>query len=800
MAIDRNRYRQYQFVGGRIFQAREGNGLQEMAQHVSLADDATPTSYGLGGVYRQGATYNVTVSTTGTVVSLSATDPSSPMLVFVRDRWEIIKTAEINLGSPLDLGVGTVAYLNWNLTIRTLSDDSQLVDVVTDEPAANAGELILDINAIDTSSAALAFTQLAKNTAPIQLFTFINSGGALTLVPLDNVLPEALASMATSGLVKTSTNTSTVVSIDDPTTTDARRPIDGSVHDVSVRTPSSVGGTNADGSPVYDLTGDIGGINAAKIVWLDATQRVSDFLTWIKTQFNSLLARYNAHEGVHLGLVNTHPFPTAAEVGATPLAHMGLPLGITAPVPSHPPIVNQDAGGFEVNQSVTGAASDPAYGVFTNGTPVVSLDHDGDVSSIVSAAQVVSPAGTPPPGGFTAGALSKLGIISKVLAQHVNQVSHCNPHGLTAPDIGAATIPYVDASVAACLAAALAADRNDGGGSFKVRKVLTVPMTITHTPNTGSPLRDDLTLFFEWMIISLGSSVEIGIGVGQLPHGSNIPFPTPTTDPGGVYGPGWSVNQCIGESALGYAGNPREFSDSYGDWPQLPDTSGGTIHPDVTRGQVIGEADILRNLWSCPFVFAWRYPGTGAPPAGPIVQTGVAGGNLPATVWYVGGTWNGGSYTDGPISNNGAIVWPAGWDYETRGGRQWRTHPSGPLGWLVFTNFSNIGIPHGATPLGVQIEFVGVPQNPTNAYVDQLALYQNDTIIGIPKSVNLPFNGNTTFTQGSSTDLWNAPITDALVNGGQLGFGIHVNFGAGVRLFFDGDVTMKMTVWWYQSS
>lgn len=460
MAVDRTRYRQTSFIGARILQARELNWLQEMAQDVAVTDNETPVSGRQAAIYRQGATMNITVNTSGLVVTLSPTNITLPMKIFVRDRWEnfpgpgnnddctdTISTFPGNHSMTLGASDTTI-YLNWELRIRTgglTGDDPTLTDATTNQAVASMGELILHLSRIDTSGVALGGNQLAKNITPIPLFTFINTGTVLTYTPIDNVLTAAQGSSITSGLVRTTTNNATVVSTDDTRMTNPRSALDGSVHDSSVRVPIAAGGTNADGTATYNLTGDIGGISAAKIVYTAGTQLLSDFAGWIKTQFNNLLARYNAHETAVLGLSNTHPVPTASQVGAAPLSHVGLNLGL---VTSHPPIINQNSAGFQVNRSGGGGAvDDPAYGVFVSGGSIVGLNHDGDVYSSKSAAFTATPGGI-----LASGPLAHISLIAQVLSQHVNQVSHANPHGLSAGDLGAATTSYVDNAVANVLA------------------------------------------------------------------------------------------------------------------------------------------------------------------------------------------------------------------------------------------------------------------------------------------------------------------------------------------------------------
>lgn len=451
MAIDRTRYRQLEFIGARILQARELNWLQEMDQNVSVTDDETPVSGVLQTIYRQGAMYNITVSVTGLNVTLSATNGGQPMYIFVRDRWEIFPGQNddchdsVNGTQPGNAtmtltGVETTIFLNWELRIRTgglTGDDPSLTDSITNEATASAGELILHLSDVDTSGTPLGGNQLATNTSPIPMLTFTNSGTVLTYVPTDNAQSQAQGGLHASGLVRTTTPTPIVVSTDDPRLGSASSVSDGSVHDSTVRTPIAAGGTNSNGTPTYKLPinggTDIGGISAAKIILLSTTQLLEDGWNWLVSNFNNLLNAFNAHATAALGLVNTHPLPTAAQIGAAPISHVGQALGL---VTSHPPVVNQNSGGFRVNQSVTGAANDPGYGVFTSGTNIGSINHDGDHYSLPANSFTASPGGT----GITiTGALGLMSKIAGVVSQHVNQVSHANPHGLTAGDIGALT-------------------------------------------------------------------------------------------------------------------------------------------------------------------------------------------------------------------------------------------------------------------------------------------------------------------------------------------------------------------------
>lgn len=437
-----SRYRVVDWLGGRILENRELLTLQSILHGTD--PNGNMVTYDLDQIFRPGATQNITATVTGLTVNFGPTNSALPMAAFIRGRWEVLQGTDL---PPVTLSSSqTQIFLNYQIRIVTSTEDTSLVDSTTGQATANMGELDFTIGATDTSGAALnPATQLEKNTSPIVMFQFTNNGSALTQVTLDNVNQQALATLGISGLVNTTTTNPTVVSTDDPRMSNARTPSTGSVVDASVRNPNSVSGTNADGSTKYDLTQDPGGISADKIIWQEVTERLSDFLAWIKAQVVSVAAALSGHIGQMLGMSNTHPMPTASQVGAAPLSHVGMPLGMSG---SHPPTVTANSGGFQVNQTAgSGGLSvkDPAYGVFQSGALVAALLHSGDVLSTPLNGLVTVPGGSPI--NFS-GALTGLHDVGQVLTDHVNQNSHANPHGLAASDIGAATQSYVDAAVA----------------------------------------------------------------------------------------------------------------------------------------------------------------------------------------------------------------------------------------------------------------------------------------------------------------------------------------------------------------
>ena len=161
--MDRSRYRFVNFIGGRILQAREMDKLQDITRGVD--DSNVLTAFDLDAVYREGATLNVKPVITVGTVTLTPTDPTKPMLVFVRGRWETLRVAE---APAITLLVGqTQLYLNWQLRKVTSAEDSQLIDISTGEATAEMGELNLAVSAIDDSARAVAASEFEKNIAAI---------------------------------------------------------------------------------------------------------------------------------------------------------------------------------------------------------------------------------------------------------------------------------------------------------------------------------------------------------------------------------------------------------------------------------------------------------------------------------------------------------------------------------------------------------------------------------------------------------------------------------------------------------
>lgn len=208
-------------------------------------------------------------------------------------------------------------------------------------------------------------------------------------------------------------------------------------------------------------------------------------------------------------------------------------------------------GGFRLvrDAAVTRAADDFAYGVQEGGNILGGIDHQGNVYSLLGDSSTI-------PGSDGDGALTNNGVLghyaklAAVLAEHVGKVSHKNPHGLAAGDIGAATVNYVDTQDQNILSSALAFA--ELMGSIAVRKVTSIAPTVENvwsiagqgnTPS-GNQSASTLTRFFGWVIFTFGGRFELAIGLGTL-RGSDA-IPLPPSDSNGS----WPVANQLASAAM----------------------------------------------------------------------------------------------------------------------------------------------------------------------------------------------------------------------------------------------------------
>lgn len=523
-----NKYRLVEYQRANILQARELISQQRIDAMVDNTGAAV--AYDMGALFREGATLNADISTAAGNVTISKKDPAYDILVFVRNQWEILAPQVVALGAATEL------FLNWSLRRVTSAEDGTLVnDDNPAEGAANMGELVLTIATASNHGVAKTGNELEKNTSAISLWKF-NAG---LYVPQDNLKPGAYANQAQGGLVKTTTATATVVSTDDARMTDMRTPSDLSVTDPKVTAPDAQVGNSTLGGTRYDITAGLTkGINATKLIWVAMKASVADALQWLKDKAEAVETAYNAHKTAKLGLANTHPMPTPADVGAAPNSHVTTLLGV-----DHPAKTVGDTAGFTVQRASNGAgaADKNAFQLLDAAAAALAkITHDGDFYSKKADGQIIT--GAP---GLTGGAMGLASDIAKALKQHVDQTA-ANPHGVTPAMIGAPTIGYVDTHDSDILNTAIA--YADIIGNISVRKETSIApadITVWDLDNPGGgpggTIRSAVvTHYYGWIIVNIGGRIELAFGTGTLWNDESVPMPA-----------GFSVVNCIASAGMG---------------------------------------------------------------------------------------------------------------------------------------------------------------------------------------------------------------------------------------------------------
>lgn len=321
------------------------------------------------------------------------------------------------------------------------------------------------------------------------------------------------------------------------------------------------GGTAS--STKYDPdTPDQGGIFTDSIIYTTLKQQLTGFLDTVNTSIENALIALSNHIGKPLGSSETHPFPTAFQVGAAPASHVGQVLGLGT---SHPAQVDSDHSGFIVlrnpvvtpNPNSGGIPVDSAFELTDGTNNLVALSHLGDVYG--SLPNTVTVSGGNGSGGTAVytGQGGLLSFIAKALGEHVGYRTHGNnnPHNLDAADIGAASEAYVVSAINDIIAGDTAyADAvsqvtvfldNWSGPSYTVGAGYATFWNnqgeyINNVPFTGPT-------FMNWMIIELnGGRIGIAIGTGSIYNQQQIPLPQSGTIDG------WSYSQMIATASIGW--------------------------------------------------------------------------------------------------------------------------------------------------------------------------------------------------------------------------------------------------------
>jgi hypothetical protein len=386
-AQNASNYRYIRFVGGRILQDKELNALQD--------SDALRDKYGLGAIFREGATANVRVTIDGSNVVLAKANAAYPvMLAFFNGAFEPLAEQTIALPAPKASGTDTL-YLHWVLW-RVTSDgkyegrdgclaDAALIDQQTSEQVAERGQLQVVLSFDQTLSAEAVDTDrmIAKSSAAVPLFKFTWAGSVAAYTPEDDVNAHMLATPSKAGMVTVTSGTGAAVGADDARLTDSRMPSDASVRTSKVAPTEAVAGqvTSINSQEVKVGPTD-GGIDADRLFWSGIKARVSDTLNYFLTKITELLSAKTNHESRITALEQ------APDKEVDLSFHVGKKLGRFADGGfSHEPIVEDDKDGFRHYSALTavqGQVADysPYYAFATHrkkdGTRLGGIRHDGD--------------------------------------------------------------------------------------------------------------------------------------------------------------------------------------------------------------------------------------------------------------------------------------------------------------------------------------------------------------------------------------------------------------------------------------
>jgi len=315
----------------------------------------------------------------------------------------------------------------------------------------------------------------------------------------------------------------------------------------------------------YDpATPNQGGIFSDHIIYTTLTESLTAFLDSVNTSIANALIALSNHIGRPLGSSETHPFPTASQVGAAPASHVGQVLGLGT---SHPAQTNSDHGGFVTlrnpanppNPNVGGIPVDNSFAT-SDGTNILSsLTHLGDVFSLLATSSVANGGNGSGGTAVNTGALGLLSKVAAVLAEHVNYKSHGNnnPHNLDAADIGSVDAAFVDQQVQSIIDDTTA--YTDAKTNIAVRVVTTngpafPPYSVSvSSPQVGqtslghNPPGTTATQFpftsakITYVIITIGNGFEVAFGFGSYASGQQVALPEVT---------GWSSSNFYAQASV----------------------------------------------------------------------------------------------------------------------------------------------------------------------------------------------------------------------------------------------------------
>jgi hypothetical protein len=336
-AVDQTKYREVEFIGGRILQDRELQLFEDLER-----DAPTKGKYELGALFDTGAPLNVNAQIVGGTIRLLPVDTSKPMMVFVRGAFEAFTStdAPAMVFTPQAAGVVNQLFLNyvvWRVTEDgaggTTLEDPSLIDSGTGEATAEMGQLQVVIGADDHTSLDTG-VMFDCNSVPVPMFSFTwQIDGSLQLTGITGFGGQAQASTMAPGVVKLSTATSkTAVSIDDPSVTNARAPLAASVTTASVKpipsaSPSTTtvsfldqnGNTSTTTLAAVQTASTSGGIGAAASFYETWTCTVHDAIGFI---WSKVVAAYAVLRSLGDRITALENAPVVSLAG-----HINQPLG-----------------------------------------------------------------------------------------------------------------------------------------------------------------------------------------------------------------------------------------------------------------------------------------------------------------------------------------------------------------------------------------------------------------------------------------------------------------------------------------
>jgi hypothetical protein len=457
-------------------------------------------------------------------------------------------------GSTGETG-GTVP--SWNVTLHGTTVDNTITWTNEGPPVRGVAVSTTDESVTDARNPNIESVYNASVAPLIQ--TGFNSTSLPAWLPGNNYTPG-------NQIVDSNGNVETVVSISGSGTSGGSAPTwNTNLGGTTTDNPGAnqitwVNGGTASTAKYDPATAGQGGIFTDSIIYTSLKQKLTTFLDSVNTSIENTLIALTNHIGKPLGSSETHPFPTAFQVGAAPASHVGQVLGLGT---SHPAQVNSDHSGFVVlrNPLVVPASTDYAYEL-TDGTDVLAGILHGSAGTVGTADVFTQFAntfnaqgGNGGGGGGTAtnkGTLGLMSLIAAVLAEHVNytaagvNVRNNNPHGLVSSDIGAASETYVNTQIADIISDVTA--YTDAKTNIAVRVVTTVGPALgvgTSMPNglpsyqmgNGTP---STNATITYIIVNIGGGFELALGFGSYSDGQQVALPEVS---------GWSSGNWYGVAA-----------------------------------------------------------------------------------------------------------------------------------------------------------------------------------------------------------------------------------------------------------